>query len=86
MTAVYRIKTSLLEFGTVGRLEKVEDVYLLRCQATTDQAFAVERDMKAKKAIEIFAMSGHEVALPGRAARVIIRPDGPRVELACILG
>jgi hypothetical protein len=86
MTVIYRIKTSLLEFDTVGRLERAGDTPLLRLSCTTDQAFAIQNDVNQKRSVEILACVGDEVVMPGRTTKVKARPDGARVELACILG
>jgi hypothetical protein len=86
MTVLYRIKTSLLEFDTVGRIEKAAGTPFLRLTCTTDQAFAVQADIDRKLAVEILCCDGDQVVMPGRTTRVKARPNGFRVELACILG
>ena len=81
----YRVETWAFTFAAYGRLENVGGVHLLRLRVTTDQAFCIERDIAAEKAVTIFATSAGELVLAARIRKVKARPDGPRVDLACLL-
>lgn len=81
----YRVEASAFTFAAYGRLEQIEGTHLLRLRVTADQAFCIERDIRAEKAVTVFATSAGELVLPARIRRVKARPNGSTVDLACLL-
>lgn len=81
----YRVIASLQQWDCVGRLEKVDKTILLILRVTTDQAFAVEFDLKKGTPVEVFAIAGDDLVLPALIRKVKAMPSGNAVELACLL-
>lgn len=81
----YRVRATHHEYDCLGKLEQVEGTFVLRLRVTTDQAFAVEFDIKQNKAVEVFAIAGDDLVLPALIRRVNARPNGSAVDLACLL-
>lgn len=83
---LYRLSTTAMNFYAHGLLELVEGTYLLRLRVTPDEAFAVQADVRAERAVGILAIANGEAMLPAQSLKVKARADGPHtVELAMLL-
>lgn len=82
----YHLSTSTMKFRCRGGLESVDGTLLLRLRVTTDQAFAVQADIKAELPVGILAIADGEALLGVQTLKVKVRPDGEkRFELAVLL-
>lgn len=81
----YRVVTTSEAWECNGQLERVEATYVLRLFVTTPQAFAMEREIKAGRSIEVVAIAHGAPALAARIRKVKARGTGAFLEVACLL-
>lgn len=81
----YRVETTALTFAAYGRLEHVEGIHVLRLRVAVDQALAMQADLNASKPFAVFATAAGELVLPAMVHKCKARPDGGRVDVACLL-